>query len=58
MIAAPACQFVHIGVTAGLDQEIRFYTDGVFCPTEVKFNSQKATPVSYTHLTLPTIVGV
>ena len=42
-IADPACQFVHIGVTAGLDQEIKFYTDGVFCPTEVKFNSQKVT---------------
>ena len=41
-IADPACQFVHIGITAGLEQEIKFYTDGVFCPTEVKFHSQKA----------------
>lgn len=42
-IADPSCQFVHIGVTAGLDQEIKFYTDGTFRPTEIKFNSQKAT---------------
>ncbi len=42
-IADPACQFVHIGVTADLDQEIKFYTDGIFRPTEVNFNSQKAT---------------
>lgn len=41
-IADSACQFVHIGVTAGLDQEIRFYTEGLFRPTEVKMNSQKA----------------
>lgn len=41
-IADPACQFVHIGITAGLEQEIKFYTDGVFCPIEVKFHSQKA----------------
>ena len=32
-IADPKCRFVHIGITAGLDQEIKFYTDGLFCPT-------------------------
>ena len=41
-IALPTCQFVHIGITAGLDQEIDFYTSGAFQPTEVKFNDQKA----------------
>ena len=41
-IALPTCQFVHIGITAGLDQEIHFYTSGAFQPTEVKFNDQKA----------------
>ena len=40
-IADPACQFVHIGITAGLEQEIGFYTSGAFKPTEVKFNDQK-----------------
>ena len=40
-IADPACQFVHIGITAGLEQEIGFYTSGLFKPTEVKFNDQK-----------------
>ena len=39
-IADPACQFVHIGITAGLDQEIGFYTSGAFKPTEVNFNNQ------------------
>ncbi len=42
-IADPACQFVHIGVTAGLEQEIKFYTDGLFQPTDITFHSQKAT---------------
>lgn len=41
-IADPKCRFVHIGITAGLDQEIGFYTSGTFCPTEIKFHSQKA----------------
>lgn len=40
-IADPACQFVHIGVTAGLEKEIEFYTSKLFEPTEVKFNDQK-----------------
>lgn len=39
-IADPKCQFVHIGITCGLDREIKFYTDGTFKPTEVKINSQ------------------
>lgn len=42
-IADPKCQFVHIGITVGLDREIEFYTNGNFKPTEVKINSQKAT---------------
>lgn len=36
------CNFVHIGVTCGMDQEIEFYTSGAFQPTEIRFNSQKA----------------
>ena len=40
-IVDPACQFVHIGITAGLELEIDFYTSGAFKPTEVKFNDQK-----------------
>lgn len=39
-IADPSCRFVHIGVTCGLDEEVRCYTSGLFKPTEIKFNSQ------------------
>lgn len=41
-IADPLCRFVHIGITAGLDKEIEFYTSGAFKPTEVKLNKQEA----------------
>ena len=41
-IADPECNFVHIGITCKLDQEIGFYTGGAFQPTEIKFNGQKA----------------
>ena len=40
-IAAPSCMFVHIGVTCGLDEEMRCFTDKIFIPTEVKINGQK-----------------
>lgn len=40
-IADPNCNFVHIGITCKLDEEIKFYTDGIFQPTEIKFNEQK-----------------
>lgn len=39
-IADPNCCFVHIGVTCGLDDEVRCYTSGLFKPTEIEFNSQ------------------
>ena len=39
-VADPNCNFVHIGVTCKLDKEISFYTDKLFVPTELKFNSQ------------------
>ena len=40
-IAAPSCMFVHIGVTCGLDEEMRCFTDRIFIPTGVKINEQK-----------------
>ena len=40
-ITDPECNFVHIGITCKLDQEIGFYTSGAFQPTEIKFNDQK-----------------
>lgn len=39
-IADPDCNFVHIGITCKLDQEIGFYTSGAFQPTEIRFNGQ------------------
>ena len=39
-IAAPSCMFVHIGVTCGLEEELRCFTDRIFIPTGVKINSQ------------------
>lgn len=39
-IADPDCTFVHIGMTCGLDDEIRFYTSGTFQPTEIDIHSQ------------------
>lgn len=41
-IADPDCNFVHIGITCKLDQEIGFYTSGAFQPTEIRFNGQTA----------------
>ena len=41
-VADENCTFVHIGVTCGLEQEISYYTDKIFRPTELVFNSQKA----------------
>ena len=39
-VADPACMFVHIGVTCGLDEEMRCFTDKIFIPTGVKLNGQ------------------
>ena len=39
-IADPDCQFVHIGITCGLDQEIGFYTSGSFKPTNIDFHGR------------------
>lgn len=38
--ADPECQFVHIGITCGLDKEIEFYTSGTFQPTKITFHHQ------------------
>lgn len=39
-VADPECTFVHIGISAPLDQEIGFYTSGAFQPTSIVFHSQ------------------
>ena len=41
-LAAPDCTFVHIGVICELDEEIEFYTRGLFKPTELVFHDKKA----------------
>lgn len=41
-IADPACMFVHIGVTCGMEEEMKAFSDGVFKPTEIVLNSQNA----------------
>ncbi len=40
-IADERCMFTHIGITAGLDQEIEFYTSKAFQPTGIVFHDQK-----------------
>ena len=40
-IADPKCMFVHIGVTCGMDEEMRCFTDKIFVPTQVVINSQQ-----------------
>ncbi len=39
-VADPDCTFVHIGMTCKLDEEIGFYTNGNFQPTEIVFHGQ------------------
>lgn len=39
-IADANCNFVHIGITCKLDQEIAFYTSGAFQPTNITFHSK------------------
>ena len=39
-ICDPGCTFVHIGMTCKLDEEIRFYTDGIFVPTKLEFHGK------------------
>lgn len=39
-IADPNATFVHIGMTCKLDEEIQFYTNGTFQPTEIVFHGQ------------------
>jgi hypothetical protein len=46
------CQFVHIGITCGLDKEIEFYTSGAFKPTSIEFHSQNATIFNNTAIVL------
>lgn len=40
-LADPACEFVHIGANAGIQEEAKFYTDGIFKPTDITIRSQK-----------------
>lgn len=44
-IAHPDCCFVHIGVTCGLEEEMKCFTDKIFQPTEITLHSQ--TPAVY-----------
>lgn len=39
-VADPNCTFVHIGMTCKLDEEVGFYTSGMFQPTEIVFHGQ------------------
>lgn len=36
----PNCTFVHIGMTCKLDDEIGFYTSGMFRPTKLEFHGK------------------
>ncbi len=39
-VADPDCTFVHMGMTCGLDDEIRCYTSGMFNPTKLDFHGK------------------
>lgn len=39
-IADEKCTFVHIGMTCELDEEIGYYTNGVFKPTSIVFHGR------------------
>lgn len=39
-VSDPNCTFVHIGMTCKLDDEIGFYTSGMFQPTELIFHDK------------------
>lgn len=39
-VSDPNCTFVHIGMTCKLDEEIGFYTSGMFQPTELVFHGK------------------
>lgn len=39
-IADPRCTFVHIGTNAGLDKEVKYYTDGIFQPTDITVHNR------------------
>ena len=39
-IAHPECQFVHIGITCGLEKEIAFYEEKTFQPTHVEIHKK------------------
>ncbi len=40
-IADPNCNFVHIGTNANLDKEVKYYTDGVFQPTDITVHNRE-----------------
>ncbi len=39
-IADSRCTYVHIGVTCGMEEEMKAFSDGIFKPTEIVLNSQ------------------
>lgn len=39
-VSDPNCTFVHIGMTCKLDEEIGFYTGGMFRPTKLEFHGK------------------
>lgn len=44
--------FVHIGITCGLEKEMKEFDDGVFQPTEIKLNSQSEKVYGDTHVVI------
>lgn len=41
-LSDPSCMFVHIGTNADLDQEVKYYEDDIFHPTDIIIHDQKA----------------
>ena len=39
--ADPNCNFVHIGTNADLDREVKYYTDGIFQPTDITVHNRE-----------------
>lgn len=40
-IADSNCNFVHIGTNANLDKEVKYYTDGIFQPTDITVHNRE-----------------
>lgn len=41
-VCDPSVTFVHIGVTCGLEEEMRCFTDKIFVPTDITIHKQDA----------------